>query len=83
MEAYINHLHMGDYVEKNTLEEAVIFTAKLIKKWKMSFPGVNAVFCISSEEDDASVRFYCKRAGEEWLSDNLEGYLDAVLRIDI
>ncbi|QHF50490.1 hypothetical protein PspS49_12860 [Pseudomonas sp. S49] len=37
---------------------------------------------ISGEEFDATVKFHLLRPGETWLSDDLEGYEEAVLTVE-
>jgi hypothetical protein len=68
-ECFINHLHVED------LGEALEFARLLHKALADAFTG-SFVVIVAYDGREATVRFHRLRAGQTWLSENLEGYLD-------
>jgi len=69
LECFVNHLHV------KSLAEAVQFARRLESALTERFTDSFAVV-VSFDGRDATVRFHKRRAGEAWVNDNLEGYLD-------
>jgi hypothetical protein len=69
LECFVNHLHF------ESLAEAVEFARRLKSALTERFSDRFAVV-VSFDGRDATVRFHKQRAGEEWLHDNLDSYLD-------
>jgi hypothetical protein len=67
-ECFINHLHV-----KN-LAEALEFARRLNRALAERFTG-DFVVIVSFDGHEATVRFHKLRAGQRWLNENLEGYL--------
>jgi len=68
-ECFINHLHVND------LSEALQFARRLKCALAERFTDV-FVIIVSFDGREATVRFHRLRAGQTWLDENLEGYLD-------
>ena len=68
-ECFINHLHV------KSLGEALEFAQRLKKALAERF-GVAFVVIVSFSGREAIVRFHKLRAGQTWLNENLEGYLE-------
>jgi hypothetical protein len=66
-ECFINHVHV------ESLGEALEFARRLKNALAASFAG-NFVVIVSCDDRTATVRFHRLRAGQTWLSDNLEEY---------
>lgn len=69
-ECFVNHLHVG------TLEEALEVARRLTAALGERFAG-GFVVIVSFDGREATVRFHRFRMGQTWLSENLEGYLEA------
>jgi hypothetical protein len=71
-EAFVNHVHVDDYVQDRGLWLAVsiLYAARIKAK------DPRLVVIISIDEQSCTVRFHRMRVGEEWLSGDLEGYAD-------
>jgi hypothetical protein len=68
-ECFINHLHVED------LGEALEIARRLHKVLAEGFTS-SFVVIVAYDGREATVRFHRLRAGQRWLSENLEGYLD-------
>jgi hypothetical protein len=68
-ECFINHLHV-----KN-LAEALEFARRLNGALAKGFTG-DFIVIVSFNGSEATVRFHKHRAGQTWLNNNLEGYLE-------
>jgi hypothetical protein len=68
-ECFINHLHAKNLAE--ALEFAKCLQGALAK----GYTGVFVVI-VSFDGHEATVRFHKHRAGQTWLNNNLEGYLE-------
>jgi hypothetical protein len=79
-EAFINHIHVEDYLPRDTpqstvREQASEFVRQLADKLVAAHPerDFHIIVAIS---DSCTVRFHTDRPGQSWLSDDIEGYLD-------
>jgi Uri superfamily endonuclease len=66
-ECFINHVHI------KSLQEALAFAQQLTKVLAEGFTD-RFVVIVSFDGRDATVRFHKFRAGQTWLTDNLEKY---------
>lgn len=83
-ESFINHIHLGDIVSNsNIVIQALAFTQELSKMLKNFAPKKNFKVIVSGNKNDLSIRFHLVRANESWLSDNLDGYEEAILALDV
>lgn len=81
MNAFINHIHIEDYVSEQAATQAILFVAAVLTKWiDGQFTG-QLIAIISSDEESVTVRFHHKRPNEAWLADDLDGYGQAILEI--
>jgi hypothetical protein len=74
-ECFINHLHI------KSLQEALELARRLIEALAERFTGRFAVI-VSFDGREATVRFHRLRAGQAWLSDNLEEYEEGIAVLD-
>lgn len=81
-ECFVNSIHLADYIKDEFLEEALAFVANIFQVWGNfdRSPILNAIV-ITSDADDAVVKFHIVRSGERWLSSNLDAYEEGVLEI--
>jgi hypothetical protein len=68
-ECFINHLHV------KSLAEALEFSRRLNVALAKVFTG-GFIVIVSFDGSEATVRFHKHRAGQTWLDNNLEGYLE-------
>ena len=84
-ECFVNHIHLEDLVLTSDrcllFEQALLFgneVAGLKSKIGVLEP---LEFIIIEDGAEVSVRFHMVRMGQSWLSDNIEGYREAVAAI--
>ncbi|MFJ2467207.1 hypothetical protein [Pseudomonas sp. NPDC087615] len=81
-ECFVNSIHADDYVNADFLACALSYLFLVFEAWnKSGQPGI-LQGVISGDEFDATVKFHLLRPGETWLSDDLEGYEEAVLTVE-
>lgn len=81
-ECFVNSIHADDYVNADFLACARSYLFLVFEAWnKSGLPGI-LQGVISGDEFDATVKFHLLRPGETWLSDDLEGYAEAVLTVE-
>jgi hypothetical protein len=68
-ECFVNHLHV------NSLDEALEFARRLKSALSERFTDTFVVIA-AFDGRKATVRFHKLRAGQTWLNENLEGYLE-------
>ncbi len=78
-EAFVNSVHIDGDVQENGIVQALEFINEVFNAWKFSKRSKNFVAIISADEDSTVVKFHMKRPSEYWLSNNIDGYLDAIL----
>ncbi|MEN8513231.1 hypothetical protein [Burkholderia sp. RS02] len=81
-ECFINSLHVEDYDSASPLTQAVLLVKEVFRVWNaMQLPSqLTAV--VSASDSRVVVRFHVRRAGEQWLSDDIEGYDDPVMSME-
>lgn len=67
VECFVNHLHF------QSLARALTTAEKIRRTLEESFSGAFQII-VAGRSGDFTVRFHKKRAGESWLSEDLEGY---------
>jgi hypothetical protein len=79
-EAYVNHLHIDDFTDDgDQLNICLLYLERLTHLWKNSeFSEVPIQADVSYDGESCVVRFHALRIGEQWASDYLEGYAEAV-----
>jgi hypothetical protein len=90
-EAFVNHLHIeGHLIGPNSdLRQAAAAGMSALTKLReliTSFPDAGPVQVVlsvaNSEIPSVTLRFYRRRPGERWISDDLEGYLSEAMLIE-
>ena len=74
-ECFINHVHL------KSLQEALELARRLSKALANRFTGQFSVI-VSFDGREATVRFHRVRAGQIWLSDDLEEYEEGIAVLD-
>jgi hypothetical protein len=77
-ECFVNHIHIDDYGESDMLRVAVAFMARVSDLLRETYVNVEFRGLISVDESGVTARFHRLRAGQEWLSSDLEGYEEGV-----
>ncbi|WP_256576907.1 MULTISPECIES: hypothetical protein [unclassified Pseudomonas] len=81
-ECFVNSVHIDDYVSADFLATAIFWLSLVLDQWnKSALPGV-LQGSVSNDEFGATVKVHVLRPDESWLSDDLEGYEQAVLTIN-
>lgn len=81
-ECFVNSIHIEDYDQDEPLSQAIVFVLELFKIWYGTKSHHILVAIISVDEDSVVVRFHLNRPDQQWLNDDLEKYLDAILQVD-
>jgi hypothetical protein len=80
VECFINHFHMDMYVSERFLDYACLFCNRVLDKWRKDNLPQKLNVVISTEENNATIRFYVIRDDEiPYLDENLEESIQAVL----
>lgn len=78
-ECFINSIHIDDFVDSNWLGGALRFARQLLDCWLVASHSEVLQVIVACNEMGVTVKAHVIRAGESWLSDDLEEYEDAVL----
>ena len=82
-ECFVNHVHIDDYVEDADAQTlaavGVAFARRLCELLSARTGDFNVI--VGSDDLSWSVRFHRVRAGEAWLSDDLESYQDEAIAV--
>ncbi len=81
-ECFINSIHIDDYTQHDYIVTACLFVEALFSAWKKSFASSPILAIISSDGSGALVKFHVVRDGESWVSQELDGYEEAILVTD-
>jgi len=81
-ECFINSLHIEDYDSESPFAQARLFVAQVFRTWITANPAIPLRAIVSADEFSVVVKFHVRRPGEQWLSDDIDGYEDPVLSID-
>ena len=81
-ECFINSINIDDYVENDFLEQGILFAQEVFSTFKI-IDSENTLNCIMSmDELGLKIKFHLLRIDEEWLSDDLEAFEEAILVVD-
>ncbi|MET3213892.1 UNVERIFIED_ORG: hypothetical protein ABIC48_001635 [Burkholderia territorii] len=80
-ECFVNSLHVEDYVSVVPLAQAVLLMKEVFMVWNAMQRTLQLVAIISADEFSVVIKFHVQRPGEQWLSDDIEGYDDPVMSI--
>lgn len=78
-EAFINHIHLPYNGSRQSLRSALNYCADLAAALNRLNPGVTFRIILGVTDQECTVRFHRVRDNEEWVSQNLEGYEEAIL----
>ncbi len=86
-EAYVNHIHIDDFVsERNPnslIEQAFALASHLNYRLQNYAPATDFRFLIAANDEGCTLRFHVVRDGEQWETQDLELYAEeAVVAID-
>ncbi|WP_230943791.1 hypothetical protein [Burkholderia anthina] len=81
-ECFVNSLHVEDYDLAAPLSQAVLLVKEVFAVWRVMQPTLQLVAIISADEFSVVTKFHLRRSGEQWLSDNIDGYDDPVMSIN-
>lgn len=81
-ECFVNSLHVEDYENDEPLAQGILLVDEVFRVWKASNSTFHLTAIISADELTVVARFHVKRSGEQWLSDDIEGYMDPVMSVD-
>ncbi len=86
-ECFVNHVHIEDYLgdvvdSDELLKQGLAFAHKTVEGLRSSFPGKRFKVIVAVNESGCNVRFHQIRDGENWLSDDLEKYQEAILVVE-
>ncbi|MGF6381870.1 hypothetical protein OKW33_004836 [Paraburkholderia atlantica] len=81
-ECFVNSVHVEDYENKMPLAQAIQFAIQVLMGWNTSAPRPILIAIVSADELSVVVKFHVKRATEQWLNENIEGYDDPVMSIE-
>jgi hypothetical protein len=81
-ECFVNSVHVEDYESTMPLMQATQFVMRVFTVWNTSAPRLTLIAIVSADELSVVAKFHVKRPGEQWLSENIEGYDDPVMSID-
>ena len=81
-ECFVNSLHIEDYDSERPLAQALQFVMYVFRIWNVTQSSTCLTAIVSVDEFSVVTKFHAKRPGEQWLSDNIEGYEDPILSVD-
>ncbi|UEB52301.1 MULTISPECIES: hypothetical protein [Burkholderia] len=81
-ECFVNSLHVEDYDSVAPLTQAVLLVKEVFMVWNAMQRTSRITAIISADEFSVVTKFHVQRPGEQWLSDNIDGYDDPVMSID-
>ncbi len=81
-ECFINSVNVDDYVGNSYLEHGLELVRNALSAWREFNNQEVFVAIISYDDIGAKVRFHLDRMNENWLSDDLESYDEAILIVD-
>jgi hypothetical protein len=81
-EAFVNSVHLRDYCNGEFLGMGLGFIEQTFQDFEAGVFNRRLKASFSLLNDDAVAKLYVAREGQEYLSDDLEGYDTAVLEMD-
>lgn len=80
-ECFINSLHIEDYGSEDPLSQAIKFVEKIFYIWNIHQKNIVLAAIISSDEFSVVTKFHVKRAGENWINEDVNNYEDPIMFI--
>jgi hypothetical protein len=86
-ECFVNHVHIEDYLRgaelgsNALLKQGILFAYKIIEEFSSSFPDKSFKVIVAINESGCALRFHLIRSGENWLSDDLEIYVQEAILV--
>jgi hypothetical protein len=81
-ECFVNSLHVEDYESDQPLAQGILLVDEVFRVWRAANPALQLTAIVSADELAVVLRFHVKRSGEQWLSDDIKGYMDPVMSMD-
>lgn len=81
-ECFLNSLHVEDYHSVSPLAQAILLVKEVFVVWNAVQRTMRLTAIVSADEFSVVAKFHGQRAGEQWLSNNIEAYNDPVMSID-
>lgn len=81
-ECFFNSVNIDDYEEDMLLEKGLMFAQEVFNKFSEQSSSEILNCVMSMDEFGLKVKFHLVRTGEQWLSDDLEKYEEAILVAD-
>ncbi|MBR8330359.1 hypothetical protein KDW69_01710 [Burkholderia ambifaria] len=81
-EYFVNSLHVDDYDSVSPFTQAIMLVKEVFAVWNTIQRTVKLVAVVSADQFNVVTKFHVQRPGEQWLSDNIDGYDDPVMSID-
>jgi hypothetical protein len=82
-ECLMNKVHVNDFAKSNLHRQTFQFVEKMHRKWIATYPAETLHSIISINEGEIVVRFHSRRAGQKYLNDDLDLFLEeGVLEAD-
>lgn len=82
LEAFVNSIHVSDYCNEEIPAQAYRFIECVRARFREQFGRYSLCACASVSDDDFVVKFYLKRQGQIYLSDDLNMYEQAIMEIN-
>lgn len=86
-ECFVNHVHIEDYLSgakpgsDALLEQGLAFANKIVEELSSLFPEKQFKAIVTANKSGCSVRFHLIRRGENWLSDDLDKYVQEAILV--
>ncbi|UEP37918.1 hypothetical protein LL998_18295 [Burkholderia ambifaria] len=81
-ECFVNSLHVDDYDSVSPFTQAIMLVKEVFTVWNTIQRTVKLVAVVSADQFNVVTKFHVQRPGQQWLSDNINGYDDPVMSID-
>ncbi|MDI5929991.1 hypothetical protein QBK93_35920 [Rhizobium leguminosarum] len=78
-ECFVNSIHIEDHEKLMLLPQALQFVDSVFEVWDSFYERKQLIAIVSSDEGAVNVKFHVKRNNQQWLSDDIERNIDAIL----
>jgi hypothetical protein len=78
-ECFVNSIHIEDHEKLMPLPQALQLVDRVFKVWDRLLESKKLVAVISSDEGNVNVKFHVKRVNQQWIGDDIEKSIDAIL----
>jgi len=78
-ECFVNSVHVEEHEKLMALPQALQFVDKVFKVWGSRSQSKQLVAIVSSDEGNVNVKFHVKRVDQQWIGDDIERSIDAIL----